>query len=176
MLYVSLTSTSANVVTPVSTQRRRESKSRLLAGATPLLAALLVACAPKPEARTVQDFTDDGLARDGVLARCNRDRDATSNDVECVNARRAAAAIALQAERARTAQLEQGSDATMLALRERQQTPSFDVYANGSDAFARPALEIEARPPPNDLVIATPNIEMTDLTAVPRPFRAAAAE
>jgi len=174
---------------------------------------------------------DDGLARDGVLTRCNRDREATLNDVECANARRAAAAIALEAERDRAGKLEQESEATLLALRERddraaaaeQQRASveraaaeaaydaqwpdsrgsrpqaatapeavasfgapvgpvlpsmrgstFDVYADGSDALARPALEIEAAPPPNDLVLASPQIELTDLTAVPRPFRAAA--
>ena len=221
------------MVTPVAIQGRRESGFRLLAGVTPLLAALLGACAPQPEPRTVLDFMDDGFAREGVLTRCNQDRDATLNDVECANARRAAAAIALEAERARAGQLEQESEATLLALRERdarvaaaeQQQESaaraaaeaayearwpdsagsrppaeaaprpaaafgapvgsvlpsisdaavFDVYADGSDAIGRPTLEIEAGPPPNELVIVSPRIEMTDL-AVPRPFRDAAAE
>ena len=47
---------------------------------------------------------------------------------------------------------------------------------NGADTLVRPTLQIEAQPPPNELVIATPKIEMTDLTALPRPFRNAAAE
>lgn len=177
---------------------------------------------------------DDGLARDGVLTRCNQDRDATLNDVECANARRAAAMIALEAERARAGQREQESETTLLALRERDarvaaaeeqraaavraaaeaayearwpdspgarapadaapaaaqsfgapvgpvlpsmsESTLFEVYADGSAALDRPTLSIEAAPPPNDLVIASPTIEMSDLTAVPRPFRAAAAE
>ena len=121
---------------------------------------------------------DDGFARDGVLTRCNQDRDATSNDVECANARRAAAAIALEAERARAGQLERQSEGARLALggQQRAGAPSFEVYADGSDSLARPTLEIEAKPPANDLVIATPKIELTDLTAVPRPFQSAAAE
>lgn len=194
---------------------------------------MLAACAPQPEPRTVLDFMDDGFARDGVLTRCNQDRDATLNDVECANARRAAATIALEAERARAGQREQASEAVLLALRERDareaaaeqqqavaaraaaeaayearwpdsagsrpsaaaepepaaafgapvgpvlpsmsDSPLFDVYADGSDVLGRPTIEIQAEPPPNDLVIASPRIELTDL-AVPRPFRDAAAE
>jgi len=85
----------------------------------PLLAAALAACAPDPEPRTVSDFMDDGLAREGVLARCNRDREETLTDEECANARRATAAIALRAERDRAPALEQESEAKLLALRER---------------------------------------------------------
>jgi hypothetical protein len=87
---------------------------------SPLLAAVLVACSPQPEPRTVSDFMDDGFAREGVLTRCNQDRDATLLDEECANARRAAAAVALEAERARAPGLEQASEAKLLALRERQ--------------------------------------------------------
>ena len=49
---------------------------------------------------------DDDIARDGTLARCNENRDETLNDIECANARRAAAAIALRAERERREALE----------------------------------------------------------------------
>jgi hypothetical protein len=80
---------------------------------------VLVACAPQPEPRTVLDFMDDGYAREGVLTRCNQNRDATLNDAECANARRAAAALALEAERARAAALAEQSEAKLLALRER---------------------------------------------------------
>lgn len=177
---------------------------------------------------------DDGFAREGVLTRCNQDREATLSDEECANARRAAAAIALEAERARAGQLEQASEATLLALREREARRSadeqeqaaaaraaaeaayearwpdttgprstadaapdaapafgaplgavlpsigesalFDVYADGADRLGRPSLEIEAaEPPSNELVIASPRIELTDLTALPRPFRDTAA-
>jgi hypothetical protein len=174
-------------------------------GITPLLAAVLVACAPKPEPRTVAAFMEDGLAREGVLTRCNQDRDATIADAECANARRAAAAIALEAERARAPQLEQQSEAKLVALRDREarrdaaeqdavaaanaaaqaayeaqwrnptgQRPAaaFDVYADGADPLGRHSLVVaEAEPPPNELVIAEPRFEITELAVVPRPFR-----
>jgi len=185
----------------LAVRRQRESGLRLGVCAAPLLAALLGACSPQPEPRSVTDFMDDGFARDGVLTRCNRDRDATLADEECANARRAAAARALEAERARAPALEQESEAKLLALREREarpdatssgpafgspvgsvlpsmaRAPAFDVYADGSsDALGRPGLEIEqAAPPANELVIETPRLETTDLTVVPRPFPDAAA-
>jgi len=203
---------------------------RLRACVAPLCAALLVACSPQQEPRSVIDFMDDGFAREGVLTRCNQDRDATLTDEECANARRAAAARALEAERARAPALEQESEAKLLALREgearrtaREQdavvatnaaaeaayearwrdpsgprpagdaaagsaptfgtpvgsvmpsmsrSPSFDVYADGTDALGRPSLEIEqAAPPANEFVIEQPRLETADLAVVPRPFR-----
>ena len=140
---------------------------------------------------------DDGFARDGVLTRCNENRDETLNDAECNNARRAASTLALEAERARAPGLEQQSEAKLLALREREvgneatassgaaptfgspvgsllpsmsRAPSFDVYADGGDQFGRRTLEIEVEPPSNDLVIA-PALEVPELAVVPRPFR-----
>ncbi len=197
----------------------------------PLLAAALAACAPQPAPRSVIDFMDDGLAREGVLIRCNDSREETVADLECINARRAEAAIALEADRARAPQLEQESEAKLLALRERDtrqaaaeqdavetaraeseaayearwrdpagpraeggpstavapafgaplgrvmpsmtSSPSFDVYADGADPLGRRTLEIAAaEPPANDLVIASPRLEITDLAVVPQPFRA----
>jgi hypothetical protein len=139
---------------------------------------MLAACAPRPEPRSVLDFMEEGHARDGVLSRCNRDRDATLNEPECVNARRAAAALAIEAERARAAKLEREPEAERLALREREGrgpalpsaagSPTFNVYANGSEALGPPALEITVEPPANELVIASPRIELTELRTVPR--------
>jgi hypothetical protein len=171
----------------------------------PLLAVALAACAPKPQPRTFLDFMDDGFAREGVLTRCNQNREATLNDEECANARRAAAAIALEAERARAPALEERSEAKLAALRERQdrqanagveptdsgappadsssfgapvgpvlpsisRSPTFDVYADGSDPRAPRAIEVEAEPPSNDLVIA-PRLDVPGLAVVPRPFK-----
>lgn len=164
----------------------------------PLLAAALSACAPKPEPRTVLDFMDDGFAREGVLTRCNQNREETLNDKECINARRAAATIALEAERARAPELEQRSEAKLVALRDRQgaaesagrasndATPTFgsplgpvlpsmshddslDASA-GTELLGPRAIEINAEPPPNDIVIAPP-IDVPELAVVPRPFR-----
>jgi hypothetical protein len=169
---------------------------------TPLLAAALTACTPQPAPRTVIDFMDDGFAREGVLARCNESREQTVTDDECANARRAATAIALEAERARAPQLEQESEAKLLALRESdgrsagsgaegapasaapaygapigsvlpslQQATSF-VYAEGADPLGRRSVEVPAvEPPTNDLIIPSPQLEVTDLAVMPRPFR-----
>jgi hypothetical protein len=85
-----------------------------------LLAAVVTACAPsQPEPRSVLDFMDDGLAREGVLTRCNQNRDATLDDPECVNARRAAATLAIEGDRERAEENERESERKLLALRER---------------------------------------------------------
>jgi hypothetical protein len=183
------------VFAPVVFRRQPESALRLRAAITLLLAAALAACAPQPEPRTVSEFMEDGLARDGVLTRCNQDRDATLTDAECANARRAAAVVALEAERGREPELERASEVKLAALRERenQQTlvepgsapafgapvgavlPSmsqaFDVYADGSEPLGRRALEVEtAVPPTNNFEIESPELVLTDV-AIPRPFR-----
>jgi len=166
----------------------------------PLLAVVLAACAPKSEPRTVLDFMDDGFAREGVLTRCNQNREETLNDAECINARRAAATIALEAERARAPELEQRSEAKLVALRDR--SPQSDVELAGSASpgaapvFGSPVgtvlpsmsheesldasegnellgphtIEIVVEPPSNDIVIAPP-LDVPELTVVPRPFR-----
>jgi hypothetical protein len=85
-----------------------------------MLAGLVAACQPVQHGpRTYFDFMEDGIAREGVLARCNRDRDATLDDPECINARRAAAAIALDQERERSEGFARQSERKLAALRER---------------------------------------------------------
>lgn len=121
---------------------------------------------------------EDGLAREGVLALCNRDRDGTIDDVECANARRAAAALAIDAERAREGTLERQSERKLAALREAQARESagpaegaagsgatfgspigavmpsmtesslFEVYAAGTEPLGRPSLEVATAEPP----------------------------
>jgi hypothetical protein len=172
---------------------------------TPLLAVVLAACAPKPEPRTVLDFMDDGFAREGVLTRCNQNREQTLSDEECNNARRAAATIALEAERARAPELEQRSEAKLAALRDDRRArgeagPTGDLAPSNATAFGSPvgsvlpsmsqsldvdadanallgprAIEIDAQPPSNDLVIAPP-LDVPELAVVPRPFRDEAAQ
>ena len=63
---------------------------------------------------------EDGLAREGVLARCNQDRQASNADEECANARRAAATLAAAGESERSASLEKESARKLNALRDRQ--------------------------------------------------------
>jgi hypothetical protein len=79
----------------------------------------LVAGCDQPQPRSFNDFMEDAIAREGALARCNQDRDATLNDIECANARRAAAALAVRGERERREQLDRESQRKLLALRER---------------------------------------------------------
>ncbi len=63
---------------------------------------------------------DDRLAREGTLVRCNADRDATANDLECINARRAAAALAARGDAELQERRDAQSEARLLAARQRQ--------------------------------------------------------
>ena len=161
-----------------------------------LLAAAIGACAPEAKPRTVLDFMEDGLAREGVLTRCNQDRDASQQDVECANARRASAALAVEAERARAGDREDASERKLAALREVAGSstagsnasngaasfgtpigavlPSIGestVYADQEPLNRRPNLDVDAAPPANDVAIVAPKIEIADVAVIPRPFR-----
>jgi len=49
---------------------------------------------------------------------------------------------------------------------------SFAVYAEDTDPLGRISFEVAAaEPPSNEFVIDAPRLEMTDLAAIPRPFR-----
>jgi hypothetical protein len=80
------------------------------------LGLLLVACG-KPLPRSFTDFMDDQIAREGTIAHCNQNPIETAADIECANARRAAATIALRAERERHEELERESERKLEALR-----------------------------------------------------------
>ena len=54
-------------------------------------------------------------------------------------------------------------------------SPSLDAETQGNVRLGPRAIEIDAEPPPNDLVIAPP-IDVPELTVVPRPFRDEAAQ
>lgn len=104
-------------------------------GIVVLLASLGAAC-EQHASRTFEDFTEDAIARDGALARCNQGRVAAADDVECANARRAAEAAAVAVERARKDELERQSELTLIALRDRQ--------AVAAEAAQRAAAEARA--------------------------------
>ncbi|HUF71674.1 MAG TPA: EexN family lipoprotein [Gammaproteobacteria bacterium] len=78
---------------------------------------LLLAGCEAPPPRSFTDFMDDRIAREGTLAHCNQNPVATAEDIECANARRAAATIALRAERERREELERESERKLEALR-----------------------------------------------------------
>jgi glutamate-1-semialdehyde aminotransferase len=82
-------------------------------------AGLVLAACEQPRPISFSEFMEDDLARDGTLARCNQDRTASANDLECANARRAAMAIALSEERARREALEAESERLREELRAR---------------------------------------------------------
>jgi hypothetical protein len=87
------------------------------------------------------EFMDDSLAREGALARCNRDREATANDAECVNARRAASTIAARADEALREQREENSD--ILRARARDRAGYVQTNAERADAAAQVTAEAE---------------------------------
>ncbi len=98
--------------------RGRPSGGRLLAVAAASAVALSsTACSPPPTPRSFELFLADSIARDGALARCDRDPAGAQTDIECANARRAALTLQLHEERARRAALERESAAKIEALR-----------------------------------------------------------
>jgi hypothetical protein len=112
-----------------------------------LLALVVLSGCGEPEPLYYTDFMEDRFAREGTLARCNQDRDASLNDIECANARRAAATIALREERARRALLEQESERKLAELRaeiERQRLMALEAQAQ-AEAAAREAYEAQWR-------------------------------
>lgn len=133
--------------TSVAIREQRTFASRVAPGTVMALAGVLAACAPQPEPRTFFDFMDDGLAREGVLTRCNQNRAATMNDVECVNARRAAAVVALEQERSRAIDHERESERKLVALRERAEREAEAAVraATAARAAARAAYEAQWR-------------------------------
>jgi hypothetical protein len=83
------------------------------------VAVWLAACQQAAKPRSYEFFMEDGLAREGVLARCNQDRNASVNDPECDNARRAAATIGGSGEHERAQNYERESSRKLEELRDR---------------------------------------------------------
>jgi len=138
---------------------QREPVTRLLAvGAVMVLAGLVAACqGSQPGARTFYDFKEDSVARDGVLSRCDKAPDTSANDLECIAARRAAAAVALEHERSRTDGLERQSERKLVALRDRsarQEQGEQAAIAPGAPAFGTPVGSV--LPSMNNSVSADP--------------------
>jgi hypothetical protein len=108
------------------------------------LTAFTAAC-DRQAPRTFNDFMDDPIARDGTIARCNQDRDTTVNDLECANARRAAAAVAVREERERSAALEMESERKLRELRLRAERAEEAARLAAEEAAARERAEYEAQ-------------------------------
>jgi hypothetical protein len=156
-----------------------------------VVAALLTACVEGRQPRSFTEFMDDSIAREGTLVRCNADRAATANDVECINARRAAATIAAQDEAERRSHLEAQSEARLLAARQRhaaqqaaerqaeiaaaveEQLAYESQWTNASSAelgttvvAAAPAVEASTQ---MGSVVPVPSLEPIELPASARP-------
>ena len=100
------------------------------------LLAVAAGCVNEPPPRSFTEFMEDRFAREGTLVRCNADRTATANDPECINARRAAAALAAQDDAAQRERRDAQSEARLLAARQRE--------AAQQEAQRRAALEARA--------------------------------
>ena len=107
-----------------------------------LMACLMAGCTGEPRPRSYMEFMDDSLAREGALARCNQDREATANDAECINARRAASTIATRADEALREQREAESDVLRAAVRDR--AGYVQTAAERAEAAAQITAEAEA--------------------------------
>jgi hypothetical protein len=107
-----------------------------------LLCIVLSGC-EEPPPITFEEFMEDDIARDGTLARCNQSREATLNDIECANARRAASTVALRDERRRREELEIDSARKIEELRDRiaRQEEAFREAQVAAEAAARAAYE-----------------------------------
>jgi len=90
---------------------------------------------------------EDGLAREGVLARCNQDRKASVDDQECENARRAAASVAATGEHERTQNYERESSRKLEQMRDRaaRQQQAEEQAAAAAKAAEKDAYEAQWR-------------------------------
>jgi hypothetical protein len=111
------------------------------------VAVWVAACQQPSKPRTYEFFMEDGLAREGVLARCNQDRNASVDDQECENARRAAAAVGATGEHERTQNYERESSRKLEQLRDRaaRQQQAEEQAAAAAKAAEKDAYEAQWR-------------------------------
>jgi hypothetical protein len=83
-----------------------------------LAAGLLMGCEEEAP-RSYSEYLEDPIAREATLLRCNVSRDAARGDAECINAKRAAAALAAQNDADKRRRFEAESERKSAALRER---------------------------------------------------------
>jgi hypothetical protein len=107
----------------------------------------LAACQQAAKPRSYEFFMEDGLAREGVLARCNQDRKASLDNPECDNARRAAAAVGATGETERAQNYERESSRKLEALRDHaaRQQHAEEQAAAAAQAAEKDAYEAQWR-------------------------------
>ena len=79
---------------------------------------LLAACEGESP-RSYSEYLEDPIAREATLLRCNAGREASRGDAECINAKRAAAALAAHDDADKRRRFEAESQRKRAALRER---------------------------------------------------------
>ena len=82
-----------------------------------LVAGLLGCEAERP--RSYSEYLEDPIAREATLLRCNAERERSRGDAECINAKRAAAALAAQDDGEKRRRFEAESERKREALRAR---------------------------------------------------------
>jgi len=107
----------------------------------------VAACQQPNKPRTYEFFMEDGLAREGVLARCNQDRSASVDNQECDNARRAAAAVGATGDRERSQNYERESSRKLEQMRDRaaHQQQAEEQAAAAAKAAEKDAYEAQWR-------------------------------
>ena len=80
--------------------------------------SLVAAGCSKHQPRSFDEYMEDQALMEGMLARCNADREGTRADLDCANARRAAVTIALRIEQAKREELELESERKLAELRD----------------------------------------------------------
>ncbi len=103
-----------------------------------LVASQLAGCSTEIRPRSYMQFMEYSIAREGTLARCNQDREATAGDAECINARRAASTLAARADEELREQREESSDVLRAAVRDRE------GYAQAAAQRAEAAAQVTA--------------------------------
>ena len=102
--------------------RRTDTKALLPVSQLMVVAAvaagLLTACEGESP-RSYSEYLEDPIAREATLLRCNASRDVSRGDAECINAKRAATALAAQHDAEKSRRLEAESERKRAALRER---------------------------------------------------------
>ena len=110
-----------------------------------LLACLTAGCVQEPRPRSYTQFMDDSFAREGTLARCNQDREGTANDVECVNARRAASNLAARADEAQREQRDAESEILRAAASDRAASAQTAIMQAAEAAKENAEAQVEAQ-------------------------------
>lgn len=138
-----------------------------------LLVCLTAGCIQEPRPRSYTEFMDDSFAREGTLARCNQDREATAKDAECINARRAASNVAARADEAQREQRDAESEILRAAASDR--AASAQIASERAAVAARENAEARYEAQWEEVEASALPIEPTEPTELTEPIQLAEA-